>query len=304
MTVSLKDLRFGIEIETIRLSRRNAVVAIARALKDEHDLDCTTTPRGGFYDKQVCRLPDGREWVAMSDGSLSCGTHAEVVSPICTYADLPIIQTICRALRRAGAKVDASCGIHIHIDGAPFKADPKAIVRLAKWHNKQENIVFAMLGTRASRVNQWTRPINQGFYSRIEKYRGANLNTIQRYWYEGNGSYRGPSAHYDNSRYHALNLHSLFFRGTVEFRHFEATLHAGKVKAFIQFAAACAAYALNGKSAKGTKREFVAYRGKWDARILLRNLLLVGDEFKTCRLHLMDHLQGSSANCPKDPNAR
>jgi hypothetical protein len=33
--------------------------------------------------------------------------------------------------------------------------------------------------------------------------------------------------HYDNSRYHGVNLHNVWYRGTVEFRWFEATLHAG-----------------------------------------------------------------------------
>ncbi|WP_426742735.1 amidoligase family protein [Gemmiger formicilis] len=33
--------------------------------------------------------------------------------------------------------------------------------------------------------------------------------------------------------YHALNLHSVFYHGTVEWRLFNSTLHAGEVKANI-----------------------------------------------------------------------
>lgn len=37
-----------------------------------------------------------------------------------------------------------------------------------------------------------------------------------------------------NSRYHGLNLHSVFSKGTIEFRMFNSTLHAGEVKSYIQ----------------------------------------------------------------------
>ncbi len=39
-----------------------------------------------------------------------------------TYADLETLQEVVRAVRKAGAKVDASCGIHIHVDAARFDA--------------------------------------------------------------------------------------------------------------------------------------------------------------------------------------
>ena len=39
-------------------------------------------------------------------------------------------------------------------------------------------------------------------------------------------------------RYYALNLHSVFYRGTLEWRCFESTLHAGRVRANITLALA------------------------------------------------------------------
>lgn len=72
-----------------------------------------------------------RTWKGVSDGSLtSVPEHlrAEVVSPVLTYDDLPQIQEVVRDIRRAGAKVNAQCGIYIHVDAAPFDvrhlADP------------------------------------------------------------------------------------------------------------------------------------------------------------------------------------
>ena len=57
---------------------------------------------------------------------------------------------------------------------------------------------------------------------------------LENIWYEGfeeHGSNRRD--HYNGSRYYALNLHSTFYRGTVEWRCFNSTLHAGKVAAYV-----------------------------------------------------------------------
>ena len=61
----------------------------------------------------------------------------------------------------------------------------------------------------------------------LEKIRKLPTNTtmdrFRREWYEGSdGSYE----HYNWTRYYALNLHSVFYRGTLEWRCFESTLHA------------------------------------------------------------------------------
>ena len=62
-------------------------------------------------------------------------------------------------------------------------------------------------------------------------------------WYEGNGASYGRDQHYNSSRYHMLNLHATFTKGTIEFRLFQFAdphdgkkggLHAGELKAYIQ----------------------------------------------------------------------
>jgi hypothetical protein len=85
-----------------------------------------------------------------------------------------------------------------------------------------------------------------------------------------------------------LNLNSLFFRGTLEFRYFNGTLHAGEVKAY-------AAKALSARSASSKRREFNLATAKYDFRVVLLHLGLIGDEFKTARLHLTKRLAGSAA---------
>ena len=67
----------------------------------------------------------------------------------------------------------------------------------------------------------------------------------------GDGSYE----HYNWTRYYALNLHSVFYRGTLEWRCFESTLHAGKVRANITLALAISAQAINQKRTVMRKTE-------------------------------------------------
>ncbi len=42
----------------------------------------------------------------------------EMVSPKLAYPELPKFQECVRQVRRAGAKVNESCGLHIHVDAA------------------------------------------------------------------------------------------------------------------------------------------------------------------------------------------
>ena len=59
-------------------------------------------------------MPDGRHWTVERDGSVT-DPSAEVVSPVCRYEDIEMVQEVVRGIRAAGAKTDGSCGIHIHI---------------------------------------------------------------------------------------------------------------------------------------------------------------------------------------------
>lgn len=57
---------------------------------------------GGAHDAINVVAPDGREWKAISDGSLRNG--AEFVTPILGWNDLETYQECIRAIRRAGAQ--------------------------------------------------------------------------------------------------------------------------------------------------------------------------------------------------------
>ncbi len=273
MTTTIQTIRFGIEIETIGRSRSVLAAAIAEAIGG------VARYEGGGYDKWAVVMTDGRKWTLMSDSSLSTGLSAEIVSPILTYADLDMMQTIVRTARKAGARVDESCGIHVHVDGAAF--DVTSLTNLVTIVNKREALIVKALKISANRA-RFCKEINAAFMARLGTPR--TIEELKTAWYGSadEASY-ATGQHYHNSRYVGLNLHSFFFRGTVEFRYFNGSLHAGEVKAYVQFCLALAARALT-PGVRRTRPQVSS--DKKMMGVFLTGLGLVGEEFKTARLHL------------------
>ncbi len=137
----MRTLRFGIEIETIGQTRSRVAEAIRGVVGGT--VQHVGTPY--CYDPYDVIAEDGRRWRVMADSSLSASTdrQAEVVSPILRYEDIETLQEVVRAVRRAGAKVDSSCGIHVHVDAARF--DAKSVRNLVNIFNKQEELIMHAL---------------------------------------------------------------------------------------------------------------------------------------------------------------
>lgn len=98
------------------------------------------------------------------------------------------------------------------------------------------------------------------------------------------------SSHYNSTRYHGINLHAFFTKGTVEFRLFNGTTHAGRIKAYVQFCLAMSAWAINCDHDNLHFKSVAGYtqQQKHDLmlRVLTKRLGMRGPEFKTARLHL------------------
>jgi hypothetical protein len=279
---TLKTLRFGIEIETVGLDRERLARAIQGAVGGTV---------GSDYRSWHVTDAKARTWRVVPDGSLSGGERSgEIVSPILAYEDIDDLQSVVRAVRTAGARSDSSTGIHIHVDGSRFEA--KGVTNLVKTIHKQERLLEHALGISEQRLGRYCRPIEPAFIERLETRRPRTLQQVSEAWY-GRANVRADR--YDSSRYHGLNLNSLFFRGTIEFRYFNGTLHAGEVKGFVQLVLALAAKGLTSKAASSKRREFNVATAKYDFRVFLLHLGLIGDEFKTARLHLTKRLAGSAA---------
>lgn len=287
--MKLQELRFGVEVETVRRRRGD----VAKAIQSVVGGVVTHLEHSSSFDPWEVKDEQGRVWKVVADASLSNVApelRAEVVSPVLSYEDLTTLQEVVRAIRRCGATVDDKCGMHIHVDASDF--DGKTLANLAKIVHKQEELILTALGVSEARLRQYTKPMNTDFIRKIESSRPKTKEQMNRIWY---GYHNSHPQHYDQTRYHGVNFHNVWYRGTVEFRWFEATLHAGKVRASIQFVLAIAAKALNSRGASSGRRQFNPQSAKYDFRVFLLRLGLIGNEFKTARQHLLAAMPGDAA---------
>ena len=292
----MKNLTFGIEIELTGISREAAAKAVAGYFgTSAHYL-------GGGYDKWIASDNQGRSWFIMNDSSIRPETkrqgrriaagldhRLELVSPICTYSDIETVQEIIRTLRKAGAFANKSCGIHLHIGKERFTA--KTLRNLVNIVASKEDLIYQALQVDEQRERRYCQKVKESFLAELNRRKPTELEQLADLWYQGYSGSR--SQHYHSSRYHGLNLHATFNGPTVEFRLFNGTTHAGKVKAYIQFCLAVSYQALSQKSASAKKTE--TSNPKYTFRTWLLRLGLIGKEFETARLHLLKNLEGDSA---------
>ncbi|MEE0913646.1 MAG: amidoligase family protein, partial [Ruminococcus sp.] len=261
----------------------------------------TATHLGGVYDSYSIRDGDDRQWKVVRDASVRCENRSghnasalysvEFVSPICTYDDIETIQELVRKLRGAGARVNSSCGIHVHINASPHT--PKTLRNIVNIMASKEDLLYKSLKVNVSREH-YCQKMDTRFLDEINNRLPMSMEQLKSMWYDG-GDY--SFRHYDDTRYHALNLHSVFNKGTIEFRLFNSSLHAGVVKSYLQLCLAISHQALIQKSARRTKTQ--SDNEKFTFRTWLIRLGLNGEEFKTARHHLLKNLEGNIAW--KDP---
>ena len=292
------ESKFGIEIEFTGITRSEAATVAAQYLGGR------VGSTGDYYDTKTVTAPDGRVWKFMSDASISKqqrvhgkrtaigdGSYSvELVSPILTYReDIETLQELVRQLRKAGAFANTSCGIHIHLDGAPHT--PKSIRNFVNIIASKNDLFYKALQIAPERMN-YCKKMDGILVDKMNRRRPTTMRAIEEIWYAGYSESRGQ--HYHNSRYHFLNLHS-FFTGnrTVELRGFNSELHAGKIRSYIVLALALNNQALTQKSASARKPQ--TENEKFAMRTYLNRIGFIGEEFANCREHLTAHLDGSAA---------
>lgn len=291
----MRTQKFGIEIEMTGITREKAAMVIAEYFGTE------SFYIGTYYETYGAKDRQGRTWKATYDSSIiaqkkergrTVGANdtykCEIVSPILTYQDLPDLQEVVRQLRHSGAFVNSQCGIHIHVDASRYT--PQTLRNLVNIIASKEDILYKALQIDPARL-RWCKKTNERLLESINRKKPETMEALKDIWYAG--SNRGRMEHYNETRYHGLNLHSTFTKGTVEFRLFNSTTHAGEIKAYIQFCLAVSHQALTQK--KASARKTVTDNEKYAFRCWMLRLGLSGDEFKTCRLHFLKHLEGNAA---------
>ena len=123
MSELLKKQNYGVEVEFTGISRKMAADAVAEIIGTT-----ASRPDHTCYQTRTIQDSQGRKWKVMRDSSIhpirKVGTEnmdeyrVEFVTPVLKYEDLETLQAIIRKFREIGGVPHASCGIHIHVDGA------------------------------------------------------------------------------------------------------------------------------------------------------------------------------------------
>ena len=289
----IKNQNFGVEIELTGITRRVAANVIAKFFGTLVNTVARTTYK--VADRQ------GRIWNIVKDGSIVASPSGdaykvEIVSPILTYDDIETIQEILRKLRERGEKANSSCGIHIHVDGINHNAT--SIKNIIHFMTARQDLVYEALGVIESRQG-FCKKLDKELFAEVRKAKGLDIQKMQELWYSevNDGFSGGQGGRYNSTRYNGINLHSYFYRGTVEFRLFNSTTHAGQLKAYIQFCLAVSAWAISEPkrvSFRGTDEYTTAQKATLMNSVLTNRLGLVGAEFKTARTHLTKNLTTQS----------
>lgn len=214
--IDLKDQYFGTEIEMTGISRYDAAVAIGRMFGTE-------PYHIRSYDSWCVKDSDGKTWKFSRDSSIDCerlanGTvidadgdySTEMVSPKLEYSEMGKLQEVVRCVKNAGAFVNSSCGMHVHVDASNHT--PRSLKNALTIMYCKEDILFKALNVQTRREDEYCQKVRPMVLEKIRRMPNSTITMekFKRAWYEGND---GSSEHYNWTRYYALNLHAVFFQG-------------------------------------------------------------------------------------------
>lgn len=200
----MSSRRFGIEIECFNietdvLCRELAGVGVVAV---EEDYNHTTRPHWKIVIDESVTTPDGE-----------CGD--EVVSPPLQGEEgLLEMRKVTRVLHNLGARVNRSCGFHVHVDASDLTA--KDIEEIVQRYRRFEATIDQMMPPSR-------RGDNNGY---CKSLRGLNVEgTFENFPSQVNEWIRGFN----------INLHAVVRHGTLEFRQHSGTLNPTKMSHWIRF---------------------------------------------------------------------
>ena len=156
-------------------------------------------------------------WKLVTDSSLQGNNTFELVSPILAGENgLKELETVCWVLDICDAKVNDSCGFHVHMDAAAFscaccKKPPEPYKHL-------EHLIDAFM-PRARRNNTYCKSLSGVSDERIKAVR--TIDDLQEV--------------FNNDRYHKVNFEAYSRHRTVEFRQHSGTTNFTKMENWIRF---------------------------------------------------------------------
>ena len=312
---AMKQQTFGVEVEMNNITRQFAAKIAAEFFGTGRYEN--TAAQNGYFTWSAWDAQD-REWMFQRDSSIK-GPDAqkcELVTPVLVYSDIEMFQELLRVLRKNGAKSSPSrgCGVHIHVglkglDGRDHDARSlRNLVNIMAAHEKQ---IGRAIRIDEGRTGHYCKVVDPEFLRQVNKAKPSTMEALADVWYRSQGCNYGRCSHYNESRYHMLNLHPGMaytlgsrdhVKPTVEFRLFQFAdphdgkkggIHAGEMKTYIQLVLAMSELAKEVKYASPKPQQ--TENEKYAMRCWLLRLGFIGEEFETAREILLRNLEGNTA---------
>jgi hypothetical protein len=198
-----QERTFGVEIEAY-----NLLIPIVVGALNLEGIECTS----GSYNHTT-----QQGWKVVTDSSLQGRNTFEVVSPpLKGEAGLQEVAKVLKILKAHGAKVNDSCGFHVHWNAADFNGSQlcnvlglyakfEAVIDFFVTPSRRNNMFC--LSTRKMGNIQWIAELTGSAYDVAYKFSGER-NTR------------------NSTRYCKVNLNAYLNYGTVEFRQHQGTLNS------------------------------------------------------------------------------
>lgn len=207
---------FGVEIECVLPRERFFAVAGQNGLS---------------YNFESYNHTDNREYFKfVTDGSLSRsagreGDPIECVSPVLdgTRAGFDSLSLCCESLNAAGAYVNSSTGLHVHIGAENLSGEQ--YVNVFKNYKALEAVINTFMAP-SRRNNYYCAPLSEHNFDSCHCV--ADVRREMR-----------------NDRYHTVNCESYARHRTIEFRQHQGTTNFKKIKMWVTFVSKLVAYSMN-----------------------------------------------------------
>lgn len=215
MKIRLDETRkFGIEIELTLPHRSSTLASRLNAVGLNAEVE--------GYNHRL-----RSHWKITSDATIRSGsghTSMELVSPPLKGRDgLHQLETACAVLAELDAKVNRSCGLHVHHDARDLDAEAWKLV--AKCYVKYEDVIDQLMApSRRGSGNQWCRSL-------LSTYAGHTVEAVWERIDRCTSNWEVQSIF--GTRYVKLNLEASSVHGTVEFRQHHGTTNFAKIAAWV-----------------------------------------------------------------------
>lgn len=290
----MKNQTWGTEWEMSRINCHHCAQVVAQYYHDKYGTQIEVFRGNGWGHQWGARDNKGRTWWTHVDGSVREDGEGccELTTPIMTYDDIEDAQGVLRLLRENGAVSGQrwGCGLHIHIgafnttDNSDDIQTAKSLRNLANMMKSHEDILIRAINISQARYSGgYCSTISDGFIQALNRAKPTTVEGVKSVY------------HRFHNRYTMLNFDSLDDNKTVEFRLFEfhKNMHAGEFKAYLQLCMAMCAYAKHVRYSSANKVDMSNER--YAMVSWLKNLGLIGEEFKTARKMLTKRLSGDTA---------